>query len=94
MAAAVAQATDAPGIVLKGPAISDRLYPDPGLRPYNDLDLLVARRALQDAKAALSAIGYEARIQSGAASRSPTATPSTWFARWAGSPSTSKFTGG
>ncbi len=63
VAAAVAQATDAPGIVLKGPAISDRLYPDPGLRPYNDLDLLVARRALQDAKAALSAIGYEARIQ-------------------------------
>lgn len=63
VAAAIAQATSAPGIVLKGPAISDRLYPDPGLRPYNDLDLLVARESLEDARAALSAIGYQARIQ-------------------------------
>ena len=63
MAAAIEEATSAPGIVLKGPAISDRLYPDPGLRPYNDLDLMVARESLEGAKTALSAIGYEARIQ-------------------------------
>jgi hypothetical protein len=63
VAGAIAEATSAPGIVLKGPAISDRLYPDPGLRPYNDLDLMVARESLEDAKTALSAIGYEERIQ-------------------------------
>lgn len=28
-------------IVLKGPAIADRYYADPGLRPYGDIDLLV-----------------------------------------------------
>ncbi len=62
-AAAVASATSAPAIVLKGPAISDRLYPDRGLRPYNDLDLMVARESLEDAKRALSAIGYEERVE-------------------------------
>lgn len=63
VAAATEEATSSPAIVLKGPAISDRLYPDPGLRPYNDLDLMVARESLEEAKTALSAIGYEARIQ-------------------------------
>jgi hypothetical protein len=62
-AAAIERATSAPAIVLKGPAISDRLYPDPALRPFNDLDLLVDREALDDAKGALSAIGYEERIE-------------------------------
>ena len=63
VAAAIEDATSAPGIVLKGPAISDRLYSDPGLRPYNDLDLIVARDSLEDARRALSAIGYEERVQ-------------------------------
>ena len=63
VATAIEEATSAPGIVLKGPAISDRFYPDAGLRPYNDLDLMVARESLEDAKMALSAIGYEERIQ-------------------------------
>jgi hypothetical protein len=42
-------------VVFKGPAVADR-YPDPGLRPMEDLDVLLpradharARRALQDA---------------------------------------------
>jgi hypothetical protein len=63
VSATVESATSAPAIVLKGPAISDRLYPDPGLRPYNDLDLMVDRESLEDAKTALSAIGFEERIQ-------------------------------
>jgi Uncharacterised nucleotidyltransferase len=63
VAAAVESATSAPAIVLKGPAISDRLYSDPALRPYADLDLMVARESLEEAKTALSAIGYEERVQ-------------------------------
>src|SRR3954447_6264800 len=63
VATAVEEAISAPAIVLKGPAISDRLYPDPGLRPYNDLDLIVDRESLPDARRALSAIGYEGRGQ-------------------------------
>ena len=63
VAAASKSATSAPAIVLKGPAISDRLYPDPALRPYGDLDLLVARDSLGDARTALSATGYEEQVQ-------------------------------
>jgi hypothetical protein len=63
VASAVESAISAPAIVLKGPAISDRLYPDPGLRPYGDLDLMVDRDSLEDAKRALSAIGYEERVE-------------------------------
>lgn len=63
VAAAIESATSAPAIVLKGPAISDRLYPDPSLRPYGDLDLLVARESLGDARTALSVIGYEEQVQ-------------------------------
>ena len=63
VAAAVEGATSAPAILLKGPAISDRLYPDPGLRPYSDLDLIVDRESLDEAKQALIAIGYEERIE-------------------------------
>jgi hypothetical protein len=63
VATAVEGAISAPAIVLKGPAISDRLYPDPGLRPYNDLDLIVDRESLPDARRALSAIGYEQRVE-------------------------------
>src|SRR3954447_13321215 len=63
VATAVEEAISAPAIVLKGPAISDRLYPDPGLRPYGDLDLIVARGSLEAARGALSAIGYEERVQ-------------------------------
>jgi hypothetical protein len=62
-AAAIERATSAPAIVLKGPAVSDRFYPNPALRPFNDLDLLVDRDSLEEAKRALSAIGYEERIE-------------------------------
>lgn len=30
-----------PAIVLKGPVLAETIYPDPGLRPFSDLDLLI-----------------------------------------------------
>ena len=49
--------------MLKGPAISDRLYPDRGLRPYNDLDLMVGPGVARGGEAGALAIGYEERIE-------------------------------
>jgi hypothetical protein len=46
-------------ILLKGPAVADRFYPDPGLRPFVDLDLLVPRDALAAGVAALRGAGFE-----------------------------------
>jgi hypothetical protein len=43
---------------LKGPMLADRIYPDPGLRPSSDLDLLVQESALDEATAALEARGF------------------------------------
>jgi hypothetical protein len=63
VAAAVERSTSAPAIVLKGPAISDRLYPDPALRPFGDLDLLIDRAALEQAKRALRGVGYEEQVE-------------------------------
>ncbi len=45
-------------VVLKGPQFADRLYPDPALRPFTDLDLLAAPAAVPQVEAALTAIGY------------------------------------
>jgi len=45
-------------IVLKGGALAGTLYPNPGLRPMGDLDLLVPAEAMEQAGAVLSAIGY------------------------------------
>jgi hypothetical protein len=50
-------------IVLKGPAIADRFYPDPRLRSFADLDLLVPRKRLADAVAALETLGYTERVE-------------------------------
>ena len=46
-------------VLLKGPAVADRFYPDPRLRPFVDLDLLVPRDALAAAVAGLRAQGFE-----------------------------------
>lgn len=56
-------ATGAAPIVLKGPAIADRFYPDRRLRSFADLDLLVPRRRLADAVGALARLGYEERVE-------------------------------
>ena len=45
-------------ILLKGPALGEALYPDPGLRPFTDLDLLVHPPDVPRAVSLLSALGY------------------------------------
>lgn len=47
-----------PVLVLKGGALAHTVYPEPGLRPMSDLDLLVPRRALGPAQHALSALDF------------------------------------
>jgi hypothetical protein len=59
----LAAAVETSPIVLKGPAIADRFYPDPRLRSFADLDLLVPRKRLGDAVAALEQLGYEERVE-------------------------------
>jgi hypothetical protein len=44
--------------VLKGPAIAERFYPDAGLRPYGDIDLLVPRSAHDVVTAVCQRLGY------------------------------------
>lgn len=55
----VAAACGGPPLLLKGPALAERFYPDRGLRTYGDLDLLVPRDKLQAAVRTLVAHGYE-----------------------------------
>jgi len=45
-------------LVLKGPPLARRLYPDPALRPIGDIDLLARAGELQRATTALAALGY------------------------------------
>jgi hypothetical protein len=45
-------------IVLKGADLRHRLYADPAVRPMADLDLLIDRTRLRDAKATLVHLGY------------------------------------
>ncbi len=47
-----------PAIVLKGPVIAERFYPDPGLRPYRDIDLLVPLAAHERVAALCARLGY------------------------------------
>jgi hypothetical protein len=45
---------------LKGPALSESLYGDPGCRPSGDIDLLVDRELLTQAVAVVHELGYAA----------------------------------
>ena len=56
---------DVPHMVLKGPEFADRLYPDPALRLFTDLDLLVPRSAAQSVAAAMGDLGYAAQTPPG-----------------------------
>jgi hypothetical protein len=47
-------------LILKGPLLTRRLYPDPALRPIGDIDLLARPGALGDASATLTSLGYQA----------------------------------
>jgi hypothetical protein len=48
-------------IVLKGAYLSGAVYPEPGLRPMNDIDLLFRPPELPAAEQALADLGYRAR---------------------------------
>lgn len=50
-------------VVLKGAALAHTLYPEPGLRPMRDLDLLVLKSRRYDAREALRALGFDADAQ-------------------------------
>lgn len=45
-------------IPLKGPTLGEALYPDPGLRPFTDLDLLIHKADLSRVLQLLPALGY------------------------------------
>jgi hypothetical protein len=47
-----------PVIPLKGPALGEALYAEPGLRPFTDLDLLVRRADVPRAVELLATLGY------------------------------------
>lgn len=57
-AIALAATTGEPPVIVKGPAAAE-LYAAPDLRPYVDLDLVVAKPRLRRAAAALSAEGWQ-----------------------------------
>jgi hypothetical protein len=50
-------------IVLKGAALMSRVYPDPGLRPFADIDILVRQRDLAHAHRVLVDLGYDLNYQ-------------------------------
>jgi hypothetical protein len=47
-----------PAMLLKGAALIESVYPDIGLRPMGDLDILVPRSSIEDAHRAVEALGY------------------------------------
>jgi hypothetical protein len=46
-------------LVLKGAALSHLIYPEPGLRPMRDLDILVDRQKASRAQDALAGLGFQ-----------------------------------
>jgi hypothetical protein len=52
-------AADVPWVAMKGPVLASRVYHDPGLRTYGDLDLLIAQPAMPTAVGLLEDLGYE-----------------------------------
>lgn len=47
-----------PAVVLKGVQFADRLYPDPALRPFTDVDLLAPPAFVTQVEATLEEMGY------------------------------------
>lgn len=60
-----------PSVVLKGTEFADRLYPDPALRWFTDIDILVPRIALESAGEVLRHLGYELRHLEGLSHAEP-----------------------
>jgi hypothetical protein len=57
--AALRRAIDVPFLVVKGPALAACWYPDPSVRTYTDIDVLVARADFRRALDALVRAGFE-----------------------------------
>jgi hypothetical protein len=51
-------------LILKGAALSHLVYPEPGLRPMSDIDLLVSRSDPAKAQEALAGLGFDAPLPS------------------------------
>ena len=51
-----------PALVLKGAALSHLVYPEPGLRPMSDLDILVPRPEVWRAQRMLAELGFNAPL--------------------------------
>ncbi len=51
-------------VVLKGAALAEHVYADPGLRPMRDVDLLVPRAELERTREVLTSLGYAAAHES------------------------------
>lgn len=49
---------DIPVVVLKGPSLAESIYPDAGLRPYGDIDILIHEANLGAVSAILQGRGY------------------------------------
>ncbi len=52
-------------MVMKGPVLSARAYSDPGMRRYEDLDLLVRHKDILRFTELLTAEGYEPKVSTG-----------------------------
>ncbi len=55
-------AAGVPALVLKGAALSHTVYPEPGLRPMSDLDILVREEDLWRAQSLLASQGFDAPL--------------------------------
>jgi hypothetical protein len=59
------QAAGIPALVLKGAALSHMVYPQPGLRPMSDMDILVPESEAGRAQRTLAELGFDAPLPSG-----------------------------
>jgi hypothetical protein len=56
------QEANIPALVLKGAALAHLIYPEPGLRPADDVDILVSKSQAQQAQALLTKLGFKAPL--------------------------------
>jgi hypothetical protein len=57
VAAAFARA-GIPAVIVKGPTFAKRLYPDPSLRPFGDIDILVPDAGLPETRRMMPELGF------------------------------------
>lgn len=60
--AKIAESADLPFVVLKGPALAHCTYPDPSLRGFSDIDILVRAEDWQKAQEILHDGGFQRRL--------------------------------